>query len=732
MFEEECEVMLEGEIYQIAEKEKSLAVYLKQITVTSLNRQDYSKKETGIRKILVYISKDETVYIKNRIAVTGTLCKFEKGTNPGQFNAYNYYKANGMDYQVFADTITLLDGTTSVYHEFLQSLRKKIFFVFQTLLPEEDSGIMSAMLLGEKNSIIETVKDLYEKNGISHILAISGLHISMIGMCFYQILKKIYCPNEIAIPLSIFLLFSYGTMTGFSVSTNRAVVMLAIMLIGILIGRTYDFISAIYFSGVVILVQNPRQIMNGGFLLSFGAVFAIAYVFPILKEIFLPDEVERTVYKTKTRRLNIDFLFFHPSIPKNLTESKRKKAIKKQVKKLIENMLLSISIQFVTIPILLYFYFDFPIYSFLLNLIILPLVSLLIGIGICTGFLGMTFLNPAYFLAGSLHFILLFYQIVCKFFLKLPGSIMTFGRPSFVQIILYYCFLVLFLILYTYSSKKIWLVLLLGCCCIFYRGERTELNITMLDIGQGDAILIESKSGKNYFIDGGSTSEKKIGEYRITPCLKSKGISTIDYAMVTHMDQDHISGLTELLEVCDTPGNIKIKHLIVPDTTLQDEAFLNMVSLATEKNVPVIYMKKGDKLVDEELSFTCFHPYEGFQTTERNDYSLVLHLQYYSFDMLFTGDVSNEGEEALIENPNLPQCDVLKVSHHGSGYTNSEELLEKLQPKIAIISAGKNNDYGHPNKETIDRLEAIGCQWFCTIDEGAIEVKTDGEGVRVE
>ena len=175
MFEEECEVMLEGEIYQIAEKEKSLAVYLKQITVTSLNRQDYSKKETGIRKILVYISKDETVYIKNRIAVTGTLCKFEKGTNPGQFNAYNYYKANGMDYQVFADTITLLDGTTSVYHEFLQSLRKKIFFVFQTLLPEEDSGIMSAMLLGEKNSIIETVKDLYEKNGISHILAISGL-----------------------------------------------------------------------------------------------------------------------------------------------------------------------------------------------------------------------------------------------------------------------------------------------------------------------------------------------------------------------------------------------------------------------------------------------------------------------------------------------------------------------------------------------------------------------------
>ena len=188
------------------------------------------------------------------------------------------------------------------------------------------------------------------------------------------------------------------------------------------------------------------------------------------------------------------------------------------------------------------------------------------------------------------------------------------------------------------------------------------------------------------------------------------------------MDQDHISGLIELLEKSNEPGAIIIETLVLPDTTLKDEAYLEMIELANLKNVHVMYLKKGDKIKDGELSLLCMHPYEGFQTEERNDYSTVLLLEYHKFSMLFTGDVANEGEKALIDNPVLPKCDVYKVAHHGSKYTNSESLLDRVAPTYAIVSAGEGNRYGHPHKEVLERFENRNCPCFSTIEYGAVEV----------
>ena len=258
---------------------------------------------------------------------------------------------------------------------------------------------------------------------------------------------------------------------------------------------------------------------------------------------------------------------------------------------------------------------------------------------------------------------------------------------------------------------------------------RSGVEITMMDVGQGDGILIESETGKNYYIDGGSTTVKEVGKYRIVPCLKSKGISSIDYLILTHMDQDHISGATEMLEKCKEPGNVKIKNLLMPDTACKDEAYENMLKLAKKQNVSVMYLKKGDKLIDGMLSMNCLHPVSGFETEDRNDYSTVLLLNYKNFDMLFTGDVSNEGEQAVIDNPDLAQCDVLKAAHHGSKYTNSEDLLSIVKPAYTVISAAKDNDYGHPHKEVLERLDTCGSEHFCTIDYGAIKIKSNGETI---
>lgn len=727
LFDIEAHSKLEGTVTQIIPKEKTTAIYLKDVTILTLDNKQINS--TDINKILLYYTDTNNLKIGNKICLTGTLQKFQEGTNPGQFNEYLYYKSNNIDYKIFGESLQIIHKKYDFLGENLRKIREKFSKVYQDIL-SEDAGIICAMVLGEKSAIDIDTKELYQKNGIAHILAISGLHITMIGMFLYKILKKLYLPNETVIPLAILALILYAKMTDAGISTNRAVLMLAISLFAKLLGRTYDLITAMCISGSITLLQMPLQIANSGFLLSYGAVFAIAVVYPVFQDIFLPNERERKKLQKKTSVLQLDLLFFHKKDVEEKRETARKKAAQQVILKLLDGFLLSLSINLVTIPVILYFYFDLPIYSIFLNLCILPFLSLLLGIGIMAGCIGSLSIPFGIFLGGSIHGILRLYELLCNIFLQLPYSIITLGRPDKLSCMLYYGGLFIFLVCYSCFQKKWFLFFCFSMLSVFYMPNSSCLTVTMLDVGQGDGILIENSTGKNFFIDGGSTSVKQLGKYRISPCLKSKGISSIDYACVTHLDQDHISGLTELMEGCDTTGNIKINHLVLPDTSLKDEAYQNMVQLATDKNIPVIYLKKGDKLMDGDLKFTCLHPYPEFITEDRNNYSTVLWMQYGNMDMLFTGDVSNEGEDAIIES-GLPECEVLKVAHHGSKYTSSEKFLEQVLPKYAIISAGENNRYGHPHKEALERLEEIGTKTFCTINYGAIMLQTDGNKLKM-
>ena len=714
-------VVCKGTIYQITPKNKTTAIYIKNVTFYSIKQKKVQQGNYGVSRLLVYTDQAEGFKLQNKVEILGNIQKFTKGANPGQFNEYQYYKSLKIDYKIFADKISVVDKAYSYFGEQLQTIRKKLKTVYQKYLPEEDAGIICAMLLGDKSELPQETKELYQKNGISHILAISALHVSMIGLFVYGFLKKIYLPNELSVPFSFLFLLSYAVMTGCSVSTNRAVIMLTVSFCSILLGRTYDFLSSICLSGTIILLQNPYQLINCGFLLSFGAVFGIAVIYPALKKCVFPlEKTEERVEKTKGS-LQI-FLISWGKHQKEFTDGVATKKSKKLIFKVVDSLLVSFSINLVTLPIILYFYYDFPVYSIFLNLIIIPLVSFIIafaailgGVGIFSGFFGMLF-------AGGIHTILLFYEKLCNLTLALPGSIITVGRPTIIQLVLYYILLFLFLLFCSIYPKVSVFVVMLCFASIFIKLPTSNLTVTVMDVGQGDGILLENDTGTTYFIDGGSTRVKNLEQYRITPCLKSKGIAKIDYAIVTHMDQDHISGLIELLEKSNEPGAIIIETLVLPDTTLKDEAYLEMIELANLKNVHVMYLKKGDKIKDGELSLLCMHPYEGFQTEERNDYSTVLLLEYHKFSMLFTGDVANEGEKALIDNPVLPKCDVYKVAHHGSKYTNSESLLDRVAPTYAIVSAGEGNRYGHPHKEVLERFENRNCPCFSTIEYGAVEV----------
>lgn len=711
-FEQEISCELTGSITMIVEKQWGSALYVENNEISLSEGNPYQ-----CENIIVFCSEDQETsdyLVGNRISVRGTLQKFSKPSNPGQFNEELYYRIENIDFKLKAEQITVIDSGYSGYHFILGKIKNKLLNVYETILSEKESGALIAMLLGEKYLLDDEIKQLYQENGISHVLAISGLHISLIGMFIFKLLKKLKLPIIAATFGSIFFIYSYGVLTNFSVSTNRAVVMMVVMLLAGLIGKTYDMLSSCALSALIILLQNPLQIFSAGFLLSYGAVLGIAIVFPCLKMLF----------PTKNSFIN--------------------------------SLFISLSAQSLTTPLVIYFYYQYSVYSIITNLIILPFVTILMLTSIFAGIAGMIFLPMGVFLIGGANYILQFYEWTCRIMGRLPDNLITVGRPDAWRLIVYFAVIAIFIwTVRKYGKKYLVTLLVLPVILLISPHRNSGLTVTMLDVGQGEAIYMESKSGTTYLVDGGSSDVKKVGTYRIEPFLLSQGTGSIDYVMISHADTDHTSGLKELME----GGRIRIKYLVLPEIENKDEAYVELETLALKQGIKLQYIRAGDVILDGKLKIFCLHPAADYIPPSSNAYSTVLSVSYGAFDMLLTGDLELDGEEQVqewirrrelynsidaaeggIALPNavegsisLPNdYDILQVAHHGSRNSTSEEFLRLIRPEYALISCGKDNKYGHPHQELLDRLILAESQVEITFETGAITIKTDGEKLELE
>jgi competence protein ComEC len=701
-----CEVT--GKIDMIVKKSSGEAIYLENNKVTLPEERSYN-----CEAIIVYCNEatETTESIKNsfdtteppayqvgnEVTVQGTLQKFSKATNPGQFNEQLYYDIENIDFKLRAKSIAISDASYSRFHSVLNQFKGNLIEVYNNILSEKESGALVAMLLGEKYLLGDEIKTLYQQNGISHVLAISGLHISLIGMFVFSILKRLKVPILISTFITIFILYCYGVLTNFSVSTNRAVVMMVIMLLAALIGKTYDMLSAMSLSAFIILLQNPLQVLSAGFLLSFGAVLGIAVILPCFQQLFQKKNV------------------------------------------ILDSIYISTSAQLATAPIIAYFYFQLPLYGILVNLIILPFVTVLTLTSILAGIIGLIFQPLGIFLVGGANYILQFYEWICKIGSTLPGNLITVGKPSTLQLVLYVIIMVFFFWTTKHYNKKICCLLpLLASVLLVLPQSNAGLRAVFLDVGQGDSIYLEYEDSMTILVDGGSSDVMNVGKYRLKPFLLSQGTDELTYVIMTHADGDHISGLKELME----EGQIKVKNLILPKIMDKDEGYLEMEALAKQKGIHIQYCKAGDRIINGELELFCLHPYEGLVASDKNSYSAVFSVKYKDFDLLLTGDMGQEQEDSVIrslqdwrasDNNSLPsmQYDILKVAHHGSKYSTSSEFLSVLQPRYAFISCGLDNSYGHPHQEVIDRLEEANSHIKITYESGAIQVETDGKEMKI-
>ncbi len=698
-----------GTISDVVKKEASYQILLSEVIFSDSLYNTTGSYDTTCT-IYVYAKEIPTLSIGNGVKVTGKLSLFTSPTNPGQFDERLYYKIQDIDYRMMATDILRTNTKVKPLKNGLYILRESMNAVYEAM-KDSTTSVLTAMLLGDTKTLEDETKSLYQAAGISHIISISGMHITLLGMAIFALVAKVFGCKWGIVATSFFILV-YGMLTGFRIATNRAVVMMLILLGARLAGRTYDLLSAIALSALVILIRQPMQIYQTGFLLSYGAILAIGICYPVLMSLVPIEEI-------KKRGEHVA-----------LSRSSRRRALlyKSYILgkcRLATILIFQLSIQITLLPLLLISYYRLPIYSFLMNLIVVPLMDYVIIIGLPSGVIGCICLPLARFLLSSTHYIIEFSNALCSLVYRLPAYYYVAGQPATYELMVYVVLVVLGLILASKGRKVCFLCFLTGMAVLLIRiPEKGILKITALDVGQGDCFVMETPNQKIYVIDGGSVDVGEVGKYRLLPFLYAKGRNRVDCWMVTHCDKDHISAFMEVLQnVRDE--ECSIGTLVLPKTSYEDDNYDALVEEATEAGVPIMYLERGLVLKEGDLSLRCLHPSNEYKASNANDYSLALSVSYGEFDMLFTGDIEAEGE-ASMEELLQKEYEVLKVAHHGSKNSTNTSFLKKVAPRIGIISCGRNNSYGHPHKELLNRLKEAGCKVYMTQNSGAIEIQTDG------
>lgn len=598
--------------------------------------------------------KDKEAFLKNiklgqTLRIDGTLSKPSRNTIPNTFNYQDYLYSKNIYYLLNVQKITILNNKISINY------RIKNFFISRVNSFCETNSYMYAFILGDNGFIDNDVYNDFQKNGVTHLFAVSGMHIGLFVVVINNLLKKLHLKdNSISYFIICFFIF-YLFLVGFSASVVRATSFYTILFFNKRFNWNFKSIKLFYLLFLLLLIINPFYIKDIGFIYSFLTSFGLmSFSEKITGNYFMK------LFKTST----IAFMF--------------------------------------SLPVTLYFNYEFNLLTILNNLLIVPIVSL--------------FLFPF----SLITFIFPFLESVLKVgFVILEGinSILSFisiniiiGKVSLAFLIFYYIF-----VFFSHKKRRYYLLivlLLLGAKFKVYLDSNNY--VYYLDVGQGDATFIVSEHRKDLvLIDSGGKMEYQKESWQVrnsmfnfadtlAQFMKSLGISKIDLFIATHGDKDHIGYAIDLFK------EIKVDKIMVNNNKLNNDEkkLLNM----GDKQIKNAF--KGENVYIKNLNNAV--------DSDENDSSLVLHTIIGKMNFLIMGDAPKSIERDIIKKYNNLKIDVLKVGHHGSNTSSDEEFLKKINPKLAIISAGRNNRYNHPSFETIETLEKLRIKYYNTQNSGTI------------
>ena len=663
-----------------------------------------------LKKKFILLTKNKEIEYGNKIKLEGTYIKPSKSRNYRGFDYSNYLKTENIYGTIEQNGKIELIKEKNINYLFinLYKVKNKIIKNINNKFPEETRGVVLGILLGDKSSIEEDVRQNFADSSLSHILAVSGTHISYVVICISVLFKKLKLNKNIRKVLTSLVLFMYLYLVDFSVSATRAVIMSTIVIMQMLFYRKQDTITTIAFSSIIILINNPYSILNIGFLLSYGGTIGIILF------------VNRISIESKE-----DFF----------------QRFKRYLKDIC---IVTISAQTIIMPIIIYYFntisFTFIISNIIASLIIGPIIMI-----------GLVIIAISFFKIPIISLIIRFYNILIVILVrtadiisKIPMSKIYLKTPTTLEIIFYYSvvFLIALLIYIKKSNRKfikktiqidiynlknffinnrnkvLIFISIVSLISITSIKIPKELKINFIDVGQGDSCLITTPQNKKVIVDSGGSESYDVGKNVLLPYLLDKRITKIDYIMISHFDTDHCKGFEYVLE------NIKVKNVIISKQSETSENFKQIMKIIRKKRINLIIVQKENKIkIDNFTTVDILSPQSENIADNMNDNSIVAKFEAYNFSILFTGDASEKIEKELIKEKINLKSDILKVSHHGSKTGTSEEFLKSVKPKIALIGVGENNKFGHPTKDVIKRLTENKIKIYRTDTDGEIRIK---------
>ncbi|MEA4989117.1 MAG: DNA internalization-related competence protein ComEC/Rec2 [Anaerovorax sp.] len=708
-------VSLKGTVQSVSQKEESSHVLLKIQSYRYRDGENETDWQPIRERILLTVWEPETIKEKclagKMVDVRGILELPQRGKNPGCFDYLKYLRSRKIRWVMSVNygQFKVQEIGENNLKSGLDQFKQKGIEALQDNLSKEKSGLLIGMLFGDKNYMDENLYESFQRNGIAHILAVSGIHVNLLYLYINRCFKK-KSKTKRSFYTLIFLLL-YTALADFSPSVVRASLMITIHVLGSVWLQRYDFFNAICFSCFLQIIYNPYTIYNVGFQLSYLAVYSLAVILP-----WVDSRIDRMVLLTAKEWIGSVGKFLSPLFV----------------------------LQFSMAPIIIFHFNFFSFVGFLLNPPVLFLAGMLIPIGMSLMFLcGLPYISGIFFGVTVKSADLLLEAI-----LKINDVFALWGRGCFWLVspplgflilfyggLFFYCTELHCILRRTGNTRRIYTVfaLIVVCACVFpwscgaadvpHPFSRRLHQLTFVDVGQGDCLHIRTPSGKNILIDGGGSARFNVGKKVLLPYLLKNGVNHIDLAIVTHLHTDHFKGIQELsvympIKYLGIYEGNEIRTEMFPlnvDYAAQNESMKNdLIKIQNRKaETKILYLKKGDRVkLEKEIWLDILAPkgtsskqyHAMFQNEDENATSLIIRVNYSGFSVLMTGDMGFEGEKTLMETQKNLNCNVLKVGHHGSAYSTSEDFLNAVNPQIAVIQVGKNN-FGHPALRVIELFQ---------------------------
>lgn len=626
-------------------------------------------------KFILYVDKEGEFEYGDIVYIDCVLQNADTARNSDGFDYSRYLRQNKIYGICDVNSISRIKQTKGILN-YIFKFKNNCISVIEKNFDIEKAAFLKGILLGDMTFISDELKTSFQKSNLAHVLAISGMHVVYIINVVDFLLDKIIFSKKIKNCLEIIFIIFFIIFTGSSVSCIRAGIMMILILISKNIYRLNDFYSNLFFSFCFVLIYNPYNIESVGMWLSFLGTLGLV------------------IFKRKIENSNKIFNY------------------------ILNNLYVSFTVQLLIFPIIVYCYNSISLTFFISNL----LISFLVGPVLILGYLSI--------FVHKFKVIIIIENIFIEFIIKIAQFVSEFklsnilvGTPSLVVVIIYYIILICFInreelrkyyirlkstkflkqnyikialgkknyfIMCKYIKIFLIIIFLIFIILVFYINsiKNKSLKINFLDVGQGDCTFIILPNGKNILIDGGDkTDNYDYGEKVVAPYLLDKNITTIDYMIVSHFDSDHVGGLLYIAE------NFKVKNILIGVQFEENNNLDNMLEIINQKETDLMILKANDKIkIDEECYIDVLFPIEGeeIENNSINNNSLVFKLVSRNISLLFTGDIEEEAEEKLIGvYGDKLKCDILKVAHHGSITSSTEEFIKHVNPKIALIGVRK-------------------------------------------